>query len=440
MDLLPPPVPPLWDSERDDALTCVAVRAETHDVATFVFAPDEPRLFRFLPGQFMTFEIPLGGRTVQRCYTIASPPTRPWRIEITAKRTPGGPASNWLHDAVRPGTRVRASGPMGDFTFGARPRGKYLFLSAGSGITPLMSMARTLHDLGGGAGSDDADVLFVHSARSPADLIFSDELAAMTRRPGFRSVAVIEADAPGARWGGYRGRLSPAMLALIAPDLPEREAFCCGPEPYMASVRAMLDAAGFDRSRHHEESFSFGADTDPEPVPLATTAPAFDPAPRAAPRAPLPARDGAGDRAPSGSDAARPPTGRAPAVPRTPAPAAAGTHAPIQPEPAAGAAAAPAAESGPGDGAEVRAFTVRFARTGRDIPCGSGTTVLAAARAAGIRLPSACAKGVCGTCKSRLLSGTVEMRHGGGIRQREIDAGLALLCCARPTGDLVVDR
>ena len=52
MDLLPPPLPPLWDSERDDALTCVAVRAETHDVATFVFAPDEPRLFRFLPGQF----------------------------------------------------------------------------------------------------------------------------------------------------------------------------------------------------------------------------------------------------------------------------------------------------------------------------------------------------------------------------------------------------
>jgi ferredoxin len=85
-------------------------------------------------------------------------------------------------------------------------------------------------------------------------------------------------------------------------------------------------------------------------------------------------------------------------------------------------------------------FTIRFARQDRDIACPGGANVLAAARAAGIRLPSACGKGVCGTCKSRVLSGTVEMRHGGGIRQREIDGGMALLCCARPTSDLVVDR
>jgi glycine betaine catabolism B len=47
---------------------------------------------------------------------------------------------------------------------------------------------------------------------------------------------------------------------------------------------------------------------------------------------------------------------------------------------------------------------------------------------------------MCGTCKSRLVSGTVAMTHAGGIRQREIDAGMALLCCAKPTSDLVVDR
>ena len=85
-------------------------------------------------------------------------------------------------------------------------------------------------------------------------------------------------------------------------------------------------------------------------------------------------------------------------------------------------------------------FTIHFARTGRTIDCPPGSTVLAAARAAGLRLPFACNKGVCGTCKSRLLSGTVELKHGGGIRQREIDDGLTLLCSARPTTDLVVDR
>jgi len=92
------------------------------------------------------------------------------------------------------------------------------------------------------------------------------------------------------------------------------------------------------------------------------------------------------------------------------------------------------------DGAAQTTFTVRFARQDRDIACPGGANILAAARAAGIRLPSACGKGVCGTCKSRVLSGTVEMRHGGGIRQREINGGMALLCCAKPTSDLVVDR
>ncbi len=364
-------VPPPWDPERDEALVCVAVRPETHDVSTFVFAPEEPRLFRFLPGQFMTFDLPDANDAagVQRCYTIASPPTRPWRIEITAKRTIG-PGSGWLHRALQPGMRIRASGPMGDFSCEPQPGAKYLFLSAGSGITPLMSMSRTAHDLGG-----DSDIVFLHSARGPADLIFADELTVMGRRAGFRAVSILEADSPAARWDGFRGRLSPAILALSVPDLLEREIFCCGPAPYMAAARKMLDAAGFDRARYHEESFDFAAGEAPAPA--------------------LPA--------PAPPSTSVPPTASIPIA--------------------------------PGLG-----FTIEFTRTGRSISCPPGVTVLAAARAAGLRLPSACTKGVCGTCKSRLASGTVEMRHAGGIRQREIDEGLALLCCSRPTSDLVIER
>ena len=195
-------LPPIWDSGQDDQLVCVAVRPETHDTATFVFAAPEPRLFRFQPGQFMALDLAAAG--VQRCYTIASPPTRPWRIEITAKRSLGGPGSQWLHDTLRPGARVSAAGPMGDFTLAPRPGARYLMLSAGSGITPLMSMVRTMHDLG-----SDADVLFVHSARTPADLIFDNELAAMARRPGFARVSIVAQVPPGAAWSGFRGRLTP---------------------------------------------------------------------------------------------------------------------------------------------------------------------------------------------------------------------------------------
>ena len=72
--------------------------------------------------------------------------------------------SNWLHDTMKPGTRFAADGPFGDFTSPATASPKYLFLSGGSGITPLMSMTRTLYDL-----APDADIIFVHSARSPAE-------------------------------------------------------------------------------------------------------------------------------------------------------------------------------------------------------------------------------------------------------------------------------
>jgi glycine betaine catabolism B len=343
-------LPPPWDPERDDTLVCVATRQETHDVRTFVFRPDQPRLLQFLPGQFMTFELDAIGQ--QRCYTIASPPTRPFRIEVTAKRS--GPASTWLHDHLSPGMRLRVSGPSGDFSFGAEPRGKYLFLAAGSGITPLMSMARATHDLG-----TDADIILVQSARTEADLLFPGELRAMTARPGFRTASIVERDAPGTRWDGFRGRISAPILAALAPDLLAREVLCCGPAQYMTSVRALLTAAGFDFSRYREESFTF-AGGEPEPQPVAASA--------------------------------------------------------------------------------AEGFKVVFSRSARTIACPPDMTVLAAARAAGLRLPSACQKGVCGTCKSHMTAGKVEMRHGGGIRQREIDAGMVLLCCSTPTSDLVVER
>jgi ferredoxin len=66
--------------------------------------------------------------------------------------------------------------------------------------------------------------------------------------------------------------------------------------------------------------------------------------------------------------------------------------------------------------------------------------ILETARAEGMRLPSSCTKGMCGTCKSRLVSGRVDMQHQGGIRQREIDAGMILICCSKPLTDLVIER
>jgi len=350
---------PVWGVDCDDALVCRAMTDETHDVRSFHFATERPSRFRFEAGQFLTLELPIDGQTMFRCYTISSPPTRPETVSITTKRVPGGPGSNWLHDTMRPGLHLRAAGPSGVFVLPARP-GKLLLLSGGSGVTPLMSMVRTLFDR-----AWDRDVVFVHSARSPADIIFRDELALIARRlPRLRVAHVVEGTHGEPGWPGLAGRLDLRMLGLIAPDLLEREVFCCGPAPYMASVRASLDTAGFDRSRYHQESFSF--DELPGPV-------------------------------------------------------------------AAEVVEAEAIEA-------ATTFSVTFAKSGKTVACPPGTTVLAAARQAGLRLPSSCTRGVCGTCKSRLLSGRVDMQHGGGIRPREIGQGMVLICCSRPLEDLVIDR
>lgn len=366
---------PVWNPEADDALVVRAIRDETPDVKTFVLAPRAPCVFRYDPGQFLTLELEIGGQTVNRCYTIASAPTRPHTLSITVKRVPGGPVSNFLHDHVKVGSVLRAVGPMGDFSCfregTAAPAPKYLFLSGGSGITPLMSMARTFHDLG-----EPRDIVFLHAARSPVDIVFRDELELMARnQPGvFRFAPVCEADSPRAPWHGLRGRVSLPMLSLAAPDFREREIFVCGPAPFMAAVREMLKGAGFDMKRHHEESFDFAALADAEPLLAAEV------------------------------EAAEMVETLKAAEPR------------------------------------VTTYRVSFAKQNRTIECRSDMFVLDAARRNGVRLPSSCSKGLCGTCKSKLIEGTVEMKHGGGIRQREIDAGMALLCCSKPTSDLVVDR
>lgn len=251
------PAAPFVDAV-DDVLTCVAIEDVTHDVRSFTFElPGRAQLY-FLPGQYLTFTFPMpgpvAGEAVERCYTISSPPSRAASVTITVKRVPGGPVSNWLHDEFRVGDRVCASGPFGEFSTAHHPAAKYVFFSAGSGITPLMSMTRTLLE-----SAVPTDVVFVHSARTPADIIFRDELDRIGARPDMSVAVICEGDAPGAEWHGPRGRLSLPLLRTLVPDLCEREAFTCGPPPYMAAVRGLLDAAGLDPTVRHEESFTIGA-------------------------------------------------------------------------------------------------------------------------------------------------------------------------------------
>jgi len=344
-----------WDPSEDDAFVCRAVRSVAPGVKTVVLAPNQASMIKFEAGQYVTIEFDVNGRSVDRCYTIASPPTRPESIAITVKRTEGGAVSRWLHDGgIVPGSVVRVGEPQGAFTLAAHPSPAYLLQTAGSGITPALSILRTLYDLG-----DACDIVLVHSQRRLADVPYREELDWMARHiPGLRirylcSDTAADTDHPHV----VSGRLNAQALSSLVPDVVSREVLACGPQPYREAARAATAAIGCAPDRFHEESFTF------EPIASPT----------------LPAPD--------------------------------------------------VVSSG---------FRVELRDHGVTIECAPEMTILDAAAAAGLTLPSSCAQGLCGTCKSTLISGEVDMRHNGGIRPREIAAGKVLLCCSRPKSDLVV--
>ncbi|MGD8710900.1 MAG: hybrid-cluster NAD(P)-dependent oxidoreductase [Ectothiorhodospiraceae bacterium] len=231
---------------------CVKVIHETWDTRTFNFMAEEPLMFFFKPGQFVTLELNIDGAQVMRSYTISSSPSIPYSFSITVKRIPGGLVSNWLHDHLKEGDTVAVHGPAGNFNCIDHSAEKVLLLSGGVGITPVMSMARWWFDT-----NADVDIAFVHSARTPRDVIFERELEHMDSRiSNFNLSVVCERKEIGQTWAGYRGFVNEAMLNLIAPDFMEREIFCCGPAPYMRAIRDVLRANGFPMEHYHQESFA----------------------------------------------------------------------------------------------------------------------------------------------------------------------------------------
>lgn len=239
-----------WTNGRH-AVRCVKVIQETWDVKTFSFMAEQPVMFFFKPGQFVTLELLIENETIFRSYTISSSPSVPYSFSITVKRVPGGVVSNWLHENMKEGMDLAVHGPVGQFNSIDFPNDKVLYLSGGVGITPMMSMARWYYDT-----NADVDMVFVHSARTPVDIIFKRDLKNMASRiSNFKLSIICERYESGQHWSGYRGYLDMAMLQMIAPDFMDREVFCCGPTPYMRAVKAMLENVGFDMSRYHEESF-----------------------------------------------------------------------------------------------------------------------------------------------------------------------------------------
>lgn len=239
-------------SDKLQLLECISVTPETQDVMTFLFRSEDQNWFRYLPGQFVTLELPVGKEPLYRTYTLSSSPSRPYALSVTVKAQANSIGTRWMFDNLRPGMKIRALGPLGDFSYVRHPGDKYLFISAGSGVTPMMSMVRDMSDR-----APQSDIAFINCSRSPSDIVFRHELEYLARfMPKLSLGFIVENCGRTDLWSGLKGMVDKAKIALLSPDFMERTVFCCGPEPFMAAVRSMLDASGFDMSRYHQESFS----------------------------------------------------------------------------------------------------------------------------------------------------------------------------------------
>lgn len=234
-----------------EPLECVTRTPEAPNVVTFSFRSPSGALFNHDPGQFITIELPVPGGPVWRTYTISSSPSRPTALTLTVKAQDGSIGTRWMLDHLHKGMKIKAIGPAGKFSIVHHPAKKYLFISAGSGITPMVAMTTWLYDSG-----EEPDIVFVNCARRPSDIILRQRMELMASRIcGIDLKWVVEEADPYQPWTGYRGMLNQVMLGLMAQDYLEREVFCCGPEPFMRAVRGALEALGFDMRRYHQESF-----------------------------------------------------------------------------------------------------------------------------------------------------------------------------------------
>lgn len=232
-------------------LRCIGRRADTHDVTSWQFVATEGTLPAVLAGQCVTLHTEIDGKPQCRAYTLSSSPQDPfWQVTIKDV----GLVSHHLHQTLQLGDEIRVDGPFGDFNLAVLPCERPLLLSAGSGITPMWAMLRD--EL---AKRPNADIRFIHSARSPEDVIFASDLAALAEaHAGVRHALVLE-QAPAAY--PWVGRLTPDMLRELAPDLLARHVYLCGPAPYMAAVCTMLAELGLPAEQLHQESFGLPAGT-----------------------------------------------------------------------------------------------------------------------------------------------------------------------------------
>ena len=328
-------------------LTVKSVREETADARSFVLVPErgQEALFRYRPGQFLSFRVPLDSGDIVRSYSLSSAPCTDPDMTVCVKRVAGGRGSNWFNDRLGAGARIEATRPAGRFVLQAN-ESPLLLIAGGSGITPCISLIKqALVETG-------RPVKLLYANQNEASVIYRATLDMLEARFAERFTCRHWFD-------DARGFLTAADIAAEGEGWEAAACYICGPDPLMDLAEQTLERQFGKEAAILTERFL--SPDDPAQVEAAIGAP--------------------------------------------------------------GAFTDNAAES----------FRLTLDGEEHAVPIAAGQTLLEAAFAAEIDVPSSCTEGHCGTCMAQLRAGEVTMASTRALSKRNIERGYVLACQSRPS-------
>ena len=359
------------------------VQQETPDAVSLYFEvpQDLKPLYEYKQGQYLTLRFNIDGQDVRRAYSMSSSPVEQ-ELAVSVKRVQGGLVSNYIHDKLKAGDKIKVMPPSGRFftEVDAEQRKTYYIIGAGSGITPLYSILKTVLER-----EPMSTVHLFYGNRNRESIMYRERLEELERKYADQLYVTHILSQPkvekkgllsgifgkkkatsGDSWQGQVGRINRDTVARYLEQHPPRyvdcEYFICGPEGMMLGVQEVLTDQGIDKRKVHVEYFLSGTPGD-------------------------------------GSDD----TGEIAAAKRN-----TGTAA-----------------------------TVILNGETHQVSVPNGKTVLDALLDKGVEAPYSCTNGSCTTCIAKLHKGDVEMDVSYGLDPDEVEEGYILTCQAKPTSDAV---
>jgi propane monooxygenase reductase subunit len=236
------------------------VTIETTVDALEALSPDITRLrlklapaetFRFHPGQYVDLNIP--GSDDHRSFSMANTSAADGRLEFIIKRYPGGRFSGLLEAALKPGDKLRATGPYGAFTLRVSSDRRLVFVGGGAGMAPILALLRQMVE-----SRTERPAVFYYGARTAADLICTGDIAEISAvLPDFSFVPCLSDEWPDG-WPGETGLVT-AVLDRCEPDLDSSDVYLCGPPPMIDAGLALLESRSLPTEQVFYDKFTLTA-------------------------------------------------------------------------------------------------------------------------------------------------------------------------------------